>query len=393
MSLTSQSLLHAVSEVLSSHQKNKRESGADFNIFSILGLESDEVRLHSAFLGKLLDPKGEHGCGDEPLKAFLALKTSSLQFTPQTTKVYCELFAGELGRIDIAVTSDKNLLVIENKIYAKEQANQLGRYDEYAKKHGKQYEIYYLTLFGDNSKENTDLPDYKQISYAKDILHWLENLNFPQAVSTVASQYCAIIRKLTNQNDRSVEVEIEKLLVTKEAIMSATAISNAVGGAKAGFELKFWKELYEILKEPFLQNGFKMAKRHVWNFDEEDKKYIAEERTRSNGVVQMIFESKLSDSTFLEFYVEGGCQIAINYTVTVADEEGNSIKDSKIAQISKDIGLVRLSNNAYWEFHSQGIRLDGDGIYDLVDDAERAQVLKSVADEAIKYVSKLRNSL
>lgn len=393
MSASPQALLEAVGSILLHHQKNRLKSGADFNIFSILGLESDEVRLHSAFLGKLLDPNGEHGCGDEPLKAFLSLTASSLQFNPKTTKVYCELFAGDLGRIDIALVDDKSLLVIENKIYATEQANQLGRYDEYTKKTGKKYEIYYLTLFGDDSKENGDLVGYKKLSYAQCILHWLENISLPQAVSPVVSQYCSLIRKLTNQNDRSLEVEIEKLLTSKEALMSADAICKSIGGAKAEIELKFWRELYETLEEPFSQNGFEMSRGHLWNFDEKDKNYIADERLRAQGVVQMIFEQKISSDKTLEFYIEGGCGIGVNYAVAVVDADNNRIKDDKIAKTSKEIGLVRLSDNSNWEFHYPKIRLDGEGLYDLVDDTSRAQIVRSVADKAILYVEKLKGEL
>jgi hypothetical protein len=52
--------------------ENKRiEQGETFNIFNILGLRSEEVRLHSALIAELLNPKGRHGCASLFLKSFL----------------------------------------------------------------------------------------------------------------------------------------------------------------------------------------------------------------------------------------------------------------------------------------------------------------------------------
>ena len=47
------------------------ERGESFNIFNTLGLKSEEVRLHSAFIGELLNPNGSHGASSLFLKAFL----------------------------------------------------------------------------------------------------------------------------------------------------------------------------------------------------------------------------------------------------------------------------------------------------------------------------------
>ena len=38
--------------------------GENFNVFNVLGLWSEEVRLHSAMLAELLNPDGSHGCSE-----------------------------------------------------------------------------------------------------------------------------------------------------------------------------------------------------------------------------------------------------------------------------------------------------------------------------------------
>ena len=52
-------------------QAQRIKDGDTFNVFSILGLQSYEVRTHSAFIGKLLSPTGSHGCNVKLLAAFL----------------------------------------------------------------------------------------------------------------------------------------------------------------------------------------------------------------------------------------------------------------------------------------------------------------------------------
>ena len=44
--------------------KHKQRKGDCFNVFNTLGLRSNEVRLHSAFLAELLNPDGNHGLKD-----------------------------------------------------------------------------------------------------------------------------------------------------------------------------------------------------------------------------------------------------------------------------------------------------------------------------------------
>ena len=41
--------------------EEKKKCGEYYNIFKTLGLQTSEVRLHSAFLAELLNPEGAHG--------------------------------------------------------------------------------------------------------------------------------------------------------------------------------------------------------------------------------------------------------------------------------------------------------------------------------------------
>ena len=62
-------------------QKEKEISKAKgdfFNIFKILGLSTNEVRTHSAFISELLDPKGSHGQGNIFLLKFLEIVSDKI---------------------------------------------------------------------------------------------------------------------------------------------------------------------------------------------------------------------------------------------------------------------------------------------------------------------------
>ena len=52
-------------------EEKRRANGEFFNIFNILGMESEEVKLHSAFIVELLNPQGGHGASYHFLQAFL----------------------------------------------------------------------------------------------------------------------------------------------------------------------------------------------------------------------------------------------------------------------------------------------------------------------------------
>ncbi len=57
-------LLQSVTAIKNKYDEINRLTGADYNVFNVLRLKRDEVRLHSRFIGDLLNPKGKHGRGD-----------------------------------------------------------------------------------------------------------------------------------------------------------------------------------------------------------------------------------------------------------------------------------------------------------------------------------------
>ena len=173
-------LLKQVEQIVSQAKQAKEESrkrGEQFNMFWACKVNHYETS-HSAIIAELLNPKGLHGQGELYLTLFLLSYKSGFCFSLENgATVETEVVTGD-GRLDILITNPEGqAIIIENKIYAQDQLEQLKRYDKYAsEKYGKEnYEILYLTLFGDEaSKQSCKDVEYIPISYEVQIVEWLE---------------------------------------------------------------------------------------------------------------------------------------------------------------------------------------------------------------------------
>ena len=193
--------------------KKEKEEGKCFNVFSALNMCSDEVRLHSRLLATLLNPKANHGLGNEFLKLFLIALGLPENYITHCKEQIVERPIGEVtettgGRIDIILEDREHAVIIENKIYAGDQPNQLLRYHNYGiKTFGENnFKLVYLTLYGSDPSASSlggAHFNFIKLSYAQDILKLLEKLVKPQPVKPVhhtIKDYITIIKQLTHQD-------------------------------------------------------------------------------------------------------------------------------------------------------------------------------------------------
>lgn len=68
--MTLDKLLSNVGAIHNNYKKQHLESGNAFNVFEIINVTTDEVRLHSKFIAELLNPNGSHGQQDLFLSLF-----------------------------------------------------------------------------------------------------------------------------------------------------------------------------------------------------------------------------------------------------------------------------------------------------------------------------------
>lgn len=260
-------LLKEVASISLKYEQIAKITGENFNVFQILGLQSDEVRLHSAFLAELLNPKGRHGQSDLYLKLFInQIKLiNDDEFDTASSQSFVEFHTIQItedgdngGRIDILIKDNAGRhIIIENKIYAGDQPKQLIRYNNFDPK----AILLYLNLTGDNpTLESTGElkkgEHYHVISYKTEIIEWLslcmkESATLPIIRETI-HQYINLIKKLTNQTTfNSMNMEIKDLLAEKEEYFkNVSVITEAYEGLKEEIRKTFFNILENELRSP-----------------------------------------------------------------------------------------------------------------------------------------------
>jgi hypothetical protein len=104
-----------------------------FDPWEVAGLGRKEVR-NTAVLAWLLDPEGTHGFGRLPLQAFLQAIRHSRNDIPEDYLHYCRVrvetnpTGDNTNRVDVEINADNFFLLIEVKIDAYEQPEQVARY-------------------------------------------------------------------------------------------------------------------------------------------------------------------------------------------------------------------------------------------------------------------------
>lgn len=160
-----------------------RQEAPDFNLFSILRVERREVTTHTPFLSNLLNPAGSHAQGELFLRLFwerleLRAQSEPLVQVPALVaggswNVHAERVM-ELGNFDIHLLCRAMgfQMVVENKIDAGDQFDQLPRYWEQMEK-ARAYPnrlLVYLTKDARRPQnyEGT-LPPFVNLTYREDI--------------------------------------------------------------------------------------------------------------------------------------------------------------------------------------------------------------------------------
>jgi len=192
------------------HEYNRNLAG-DFNLFSLLGVERFEVATHSAFLVALLNPQGTHGQMSLFLETFL--RHFSEKFGDPFPTLYDDIGKATwyvdkekvtaFGNLDLVISCPdlQFLLVIENKIGAVEQPDQLKRYAEWMDTQKEYFSspiLIYLTPRGDKAASANGC-EYYPLSYHEDIKSWLEKsygeIQAPR-VKDVIFQYLQVVKNL-----------------------------------------------------------------------------------------------------------------------------------------------------------------------------------------------------
>ena len=213
-------LLGELAVINNKYESIEKATSCNYNIFQVLRVESKEVVTHSRIIADLLSPKGMHGMGPQFLSVFYDVLNSyeelKIPKPNDLERVVCtsEKNYGPIvndvqgnpkgGNIDILLEGLEAPMVIENKIYASDQKDQLLRYSNQLNGN---CHLYYLTLFGGKPSEKSTGKvelDVKLISYNIHILQWLGKcyqlaIERPILRETL-KQYINTIKILTGQS-------------------------------------------------------------------------------------------------------------------------------------------------------------------------------------------------
>ena len=241
----------------------------DYNIFTLFHGFSDEVNLHSNFIASLLDPNGDHYKGGLFLKLFL--ETCGIDdFGIDTSRA--TVFK-EFKHIDIYISDGKKHIILENKVYAKDQPTQIARYIKAIQNKGAEErdvedeDICVLYLHPDGKlPDNQSFGDYhakllgenpsiefKVISYGKEILEWIDKCKNEVSnltdLNVFLSQYKDVIEMIYDRYKRIDEMETAKLVeIFKENYTAVSEIANNYQETRKKIIDGFFKNVKDILE-------------------------------------------------------------------------------------------------------------------------------------------------
>lgn len=366
-----ESLFNEICLLNQAYKRLEDEKGESYNLFKVIDMTSNETSVHSAFLADLLNPKGLHHMGDAFLRLFTDEFLNDISFSTETAVVEREKHIGPVtattgGRLDIIVTdADRKAIIIENKIYASDQENQLIRYHNYAEKNTSEHKLFYLSLDGTvhdedktakhDNKELIEEEHYFTISYESDILKWLEQCREKVVdkplIREGISHYINLIKHLTNQTiSKEMEKDLKDLILENpKYIQNLGIIREAINLSVVELQRKFW-ELLKKKMEEFNNddNDYSVIKKGEYRYALDEK----EDR------INKYYKSNLNNKRYgFEFLVNKCGKYEIRYAVRMDEpmvygffirgKEGNKRKISNDPEFNNIINIISESLPIY----------------------------------------------
>ena len=358
----------------------------DYNIFTLFHYFSDEVNLHSNFIASLLDPNGDHYKGDLFLKLFL--ETCGIDdFSIDTSRA--TVFK-EFKHIDIYISDGKKHIILENKVYAKDQPTQIARYIEAIKKEGAEDEdIYVLYLHPDGKlPDNQSFGDYhakllgenpsikfKVISYGNEILSWIDRCK--NEVSNITdlnvflSQYKDVIEMIYDRYKRIDEMETANLVeIFKENYTAASEIANN----------------YQETRKKIIDEFFENVKENL----EKDEAIKGTYSIELNSVAYRpiaIKNVKTQDEKWKNFYFTVEFQKSSTYSEPFVGFRKDDDKEVKVSDFDKP-NITQLGEQTKY-FLAYGKLFDDDICKNIIDDKpspeDFAGTIKDILEQFEKY--------
>jgi hypothetical protein len=399
-------------------QKQKERGLNDYNLLTTVLNEHDEVRLHSRVIGSLLDINGLHYQRELFLEKFVEiLKVGEFEFNIQESKLFLEY-----QNIDLYLTDGIKHIIIENKIYAGDQRNQIKRYYDIIKDENKDLEysdilIIYLSIdrlqpsnyslgnltIQDNYIFNNDekITIFKNINYKNEILNWLDNcLHEIQNITNLnesIQQYKNVVKKITNTYEEK-GMNQKDFLLKEDNLKLAMGLENSIKEAKVEIQFLFWEELHTQLINNGHQFNFVDYKSNEIDIKNKIKEYYYK-NTRYYGLEKKLID--IDDKYSLLFYIEIDRDIVFGFGIAENGKRNYICKQSEFDEITKQIiSHDKIKWNATiqewwisWKYPKNKLgfyRFDSDIIFNLIDEKKRIQIVANLVEEIILTINEIK---
>lgn len=291
----------------SNDEREREQSGKDFNIFECLGIEDKELVL-CRMLQQLLDPKGKHGQGDLFLRVFCEQVLKDIKPFPddelKSARVLREYRIPKNRRIDIVIETDYRVIPIEAKTKSRpeEQKDQVSDYCRFTSEKMEQFgssarewKLYYLTLYGTMPSEGSMSDEWKNsgrvqcISWKEDISEYLAevlNHSLPERVRQIITQYKEAVDRITG-NDMNAVDTLDKVIQTPKDMEAAEYICSNLNAKKTEFLRSLFKRLEDKVKASL--HGTPEAS-HLFDFSNQISQYYRKKESTRPGISWMLKE-------------------------------------------------------------------------------------------------------
>jgi len=296
-------LIH-VDQIATHHRYADKILGRRFNLFRLIRSGHEEVTVHSRFLGSLLDPQGLHGMGNTFLKIFIdeiVNQRCGRSFSLHDSYRINIEQSMDNGRMDLVIEGPGKRIVIENKIYAGDQENQIERYVNHIRNEVPEAEnriVMYLTLWGsepsEQSRGTVEASEYACISYQQEIILWLEKcaikaMTKPYVRENI-NQYIDLIKQLTNSPEASMQMEVKDYLRSQIASMKLEQLPLFQKGLDE-LQNEKAKEFLDVLESKLNENCVNCTRSHGQSFT---VNAIRNESCKKTDQLQLNFENRVA---------------------------------------------------------------------------------------------------
>lgn len=295
-------LIEEVKQIIERNESEINKNGRGFNLISILGMEHNERYTHSNIIAELLKKDGSHGFGNRFFELFLKeveIKNFDIEDYQVITEEYfngvkCSDGTEMRTFLDIVIKERKTgrVILIENKIWAEDQFEQIDRYYECYKDNIIKLLYLNVNVWDKCPSDNKEVVKvFQNISYINNISNWIkECLKISSEKPYVNQQieaYHQTILKISNQD---IYKKMNDEIVTH-------IIKN--GYLKEYFDLVYKKEIVELeILKCFIMQSCNIK------FSDSNFGYAGTSInlfTDNNIIVDLVFEKKL-ENLYIKIY-------------------------------------------------------------------------------------------